>query len=112
MKGYDLLKEIEENKIKEKTKIRDDSGNTYIVTNNVNLIENSAGFPIISYYNSLDELLLTEFTVLEEIEDIEELDKLKFGHNNTITQQEVWITDKINELVRAVNKLIKEREGK
>ena len=35
-----------------------------------------------------------------DIQDIEELDKCKFGHNNTISQQEAWYIEKINEIIK------------
>lgn len=40
-----------------------------------------------------------------DIQSIEELDMRNFGHNNTISQQEVWFIDKINELVRTTKQL-------
>ena len=43
-----------------------------------------------------------------DIDNIEELDKCKFGHGNMISYQESKIIDKINELVQAVKQLNKE----
>jgi len=58
----------------------------------------------------LDNLLNMKFKQIEEdtIDSIEELDICDFGHNNTISQQEVWILDKINEIIRKVNQLDKQ----
>ncbi len=60
----------------------------------------------------VEQILNDEVEVIEETKDIEELDMCNFGHNNTISKQEADIINKINELVRAVNKLNKEREEK
>lgn len=65
----------------------------------------------------LDECLNEEVDVIEENEEIKDLEKITFGTfvnaNNgyrfDLTMKEY---DKINELVRAVNKLIKESEVK
>lgn len=46
-----------------------------------------------------------------DIDNIEELDKCKFGHGNTISYQESKIIDKINELVQAVKQLNKETKN-
>ena len=43
-----------------------------------------------------------------DIDNIEKLDKCKFGHGNTISYQESKIIDKINKLVQAVKQLNKE----
>lgn len=43
-----------------------------------------------------------------DIDNIEELDKCKFGHGNTISYQESKFIDKVNELVQAVKQLNKE----
>ena len=56
-------------------------------------------------------LLNEDFELIEDevdIDNIEELDKCKFGHGNTISYQESKIIDKINELVQAVKQLNKE----
>ena len=51
--------------------------------------------------------LLTEDNTID-IESIEELDECNFEHNNTISQQELWFIEKVNELVQAVKQLNKE----
>lgn len=60
--------------------------------------------------NTLDYLLHMEFTLIEEnqdmdIQSIEKLDMCKFGHNNTISQQEAWFIEKVNELIQAIKQL-------
>lgn len=57
-------------------------------------------------YHLNDEIILIEYEI--DIDSIEELDKCKFGHGNTISYQESKFIDKVNELVQAVNKLDKE----
>ena len=57
------------------------------------------------------EFLQMEVKVIEDeidIQAIEELDKCKFGHGNTISYQESKFIDKVNELVQAVKQLNKE----
>lgn len=57
----------------------------------------------------LDEDLNDEIEVIEENKEIEEL---RFKEGTYIVEQINQIADKLNELVRAVNKLTKEREVK
>lgn len=55
------------------------------------------------------ELINGTFELIEEdtidIDNIEELDKCKFGHGNTISYQESKFIDKVNELVQAVKQI-------
>lgn len=61
---------------------------------------------------NLDYILSAEFELIEDntidIDNIEELDVCNFGHNNMISQQEMWFIEKVNELVQAVKQLNKE----
>lgn len=57
------------------------------------------------------DIMSYEFELIEDeidIDNIEELDKCKFGHGNTISYQESKFIDKVNELVQAVKQLNKE----
>ena len=60
----------------------------------------------------IKELAISDFELIEDqtidIDSIEELDKCDFGHNNTISQQEVWYIDKINEVIKGLKHLNKE----
>ena len=65
----------------------------------------------------IQDLLKAEVEVIEENKEIEELNKISYDEfKYTDTEHRFDLTnieyDKINELVRAVNKLIKEREEK
>ncbi len=115
MKGYELIKAITENKIKDNTKIKVKMGNTYKATlkyENFMLKWQSGDFDT-SILCSAE----AEFEVIEENKEIEELNKISYDefkytgdkHRFDLTNIEY---DKINELVRAVNKLNKEREEK
>lgn len=115
MKGYELIKAITENKIKDNTKIKVKMGNTYKATlkyENFMLKWQSGDFDT-SILCSAE----AEFEVIEENKEIEELKKISYDefvytdnkHRFDLTNAEY---DKINELVRAVNKLNKEREEK
>ena len=61
----------------------------------------------------ISDLLRTEVEVIEENKEIERIDYSKWNPDNKSLKLSVWtfiliICDKINELVRAVNKLNKE----
>lgn len=103
MKGYELIKEITERKIKNNTKIKVKIGDTYKATlkyENFMLKWQSGDFDT-SILCSTE----ADFEVIEENKEIEELnDNDIYDYNH--------LQLKINELVRAVNKLNKEREEK
>lgn len=108
MKGYELIKAITENKIKDNTTIKVKMGNTYKATlkhENLMLKWESGDFDT-SILCSAE----ADFEVIEENKEIEEL-KILSPHSETY-KSVVDNRDKINELVRAVNKLNKEREEK
>lgn len=105
MKGYELIKAITENKIKNNTTIKVKMGNTYKATlkyENLMLKWQSGDF-------NTSILCSTEadFEVIEENKEIEELDEMQI-----INARPEVNAEKINELVRAINKINKEREEK
>ena len=103
MKGYELIKAITENKIKNNTIIKVKMGSTYKATlkyENLMLKWESGDFDT-SILCSTE----ADFEVIEENKEIEELSIDEIDN-------EVVLKNKINELVRAVNKLNKEREEK
>ena len=108
MKGYELIKAITERKIKNNTTIKVKMGNTYKATlkhENLMLKWESGDFDT-SILCSAE----ADFEVIEENKEIKEIP-------NEIMNDD-WryyvpiFYNKINELVRAVNKLNKEREEK
>lgn len=108
MKGYELIKEIENGNIDDcKIRWSYPGGEGTIRVEHRTLKWEPGEFST----NILTSSFAT-FEVIEENKEIEELDICNFGHNNMITQQEADIIHKINELARAVNKLNKEREEK
>lgn len=105
MKGYELIKTITENKIKDNTTIKVKMGNTYKATlkyENLMLKWESGDFDT-SILCSAE----ANFEVIEENKEIEELDEMQI-----INARPEVNAEKINELVRAVNKINKEREEK
>ena len=106
MKGYELIKEITERKIKNNTKIKVKMGNTYKATlkyENFMLKWQSGDFDT-SILCSTE----AEFEVIEENKEIEELEiseKDRKFHSDYINN----IADKLNEVIRKINK---EREEK
>ena len=105
MKGYELIKAITERKIKNNTTIRVKMGNAYKATlkyENLMLKWESGDFDT-SILCSVE----ADFEVKEENKEIEELDNMEL-----INARPEVNAIKINELVRAVNKLNKEREDK
>lgn len=116
MKGYELIKEITERKIKNNTKIKVKMGNTYKATlkyENFMLKWQSGDFDT-SILCSTE----ADFEVIEENKEIKELKELnKISYNEfkyTDTKHRFDLTnneyDKINELVREVNKINRQLE--
>ena len=125
MKGYELLKAISDGEIKDGTKIEikgrfgESLKGSYFIYKKGSFI-----FPIYKpdgteYYVSvgIHDLINFSFEVIEENKEIKELNKISYDefkytdnkHRFDLTNIEY---DKINELVRAVNKLNKESEEK
>lgn len=105
MKGYELIKEITERKIKNNTTIKVKMGNAYKATlkyENLMLKWESGDFDT-SILCSAE----ADFKVIEENKEIEE-----FKTEYTMRQMDIQFKNKINELVRQVNKLTKESEEK
>ena len=115
MKGYELIKAITERKLKNNTTIKVKMGNAYKATlkyENLMLKWESGDFDT-SILCSTE----ADFEVIEENKEIKELNKISYDEfKYTDTKHRFDLTnieyDKINELVRAVNKLNKEREEK
>lgn len=100
MKGYELIKEITERKIKNNTKIKVKIGDTYKATlkyENLMLKWESGDFDT-SILCSAE----ADFKVIEEKKEIEELKA------DAYTSPDVL--NKINEVIRAVNKINKQLE--
>lgn len=119
MKGYEVLEKIEKGEIENGTKIeiigrfRGELEGSYFIYN-----EGSWDFPIYKpdgtkYYDKvgLHDLINFSFEVLEENKDIKELEILE-SDRKVMAVFVIKNREKINELVRAVNKLTKEREKK
>lgn len=113
MKGYELIKAITERKIKNNTTIKVKMGNAYKATlkyENLMLKWESGDF-------DTSILCSTEanFEVIEENKEIKELNKISYNEfKYTDTKHRFDLTnieyDKINELVREVNKIKKQLE--
>ena len=123
MKGYELLKAISDREIKDGAKIEikgrfsgDLKGSYFIYS------EGHFGFPIyepdgIKYSDSLEvhDLINFNFEVIEENKEIKKLNKISYNEfKYTDTKHRFDLTnieyDKINELVREVNKINKQLE--
>lgn len=114
MKVIDLLNIWVENrnKLPEKIKIEEkifeyhEAGNLYITPN--------GNYFLISSYLDCAERLNREVEVIEENKEIEEIDTTKIFEftMDSVFEWNNEMEDKINELVRAVNKINKEREEK
>lgn len=90
-------------------KLKDANGNTYIVTNTVDLIEHEYGGALLSIF-TLDELQYIKFNLIEEntIDEIEELDITTILDSFVSIEHQIReIKAKTNELVQAVNKINK-----
>ena len=114
MKVIDLLNIWVEdrNKLPKKIKVEEkifeyhEAGNLYITPN--------GNYFLISSYLDCAERLNREVEVIEENKEIEEIDTTKIFEftMDSVFEWNNEMEDKINELVRAVNKLNKEREEK
>ena len=111
MKIIDLLNIWVEdrNKLPKKIKVDDE---TYVYDNRLNLykIPKKDYFLISNYLNCVERLDI-EVEVIEENKDIKELE-ISDGDRKVMATFILNNREKINELVRAVNKLTKEREEK
>ena len=113
MKGYELIKAITERKIKNNTTIKVKMGNAYKATlkyENLMLKWESGDFDT-SILCSTE----ADFEVIEENKEIKELNKISYNEfKYTDTKHRFDLTnieyDKINELVREVNKIKKQLE--
>lgn len=114
MKVIDLLNIWVEdrNKLPKKIKVEEkifeyhEAGNLYITPN--------GNYFLISSYLNCAERLDREVEVIEENKEIEEIDTTKIFEftMDSVFEWNNEMEDKINELVRAVNKINKEREEK
>lgn len=114
MKVIDLLNIWVEdrNKLPKKIKVEEkifeyhEAGNLYITPND--------NYFLISSYLDCVERLNREVEVIEENKEIEEIDTTKIFEftMDSVFEWNNEMEDKINELVRAVNKINKEREEK
>lgn len=89
--------------------------NDYSIGNNYKL-EECLNDEILVYKKD-EKVESTEIKAIKEKKEIERIDYSKWNPDNKSLKLSVWtfiliLCDKINELVRAVNKLNKEREGK
>ena len=116
MKGYELIKAITENKIKDNTKIKVVNSLTEDILTQIEYREGMLKWKTEEFDTSFLCNIDIEFAI-EENKEIEELNKISYDefkysdnkHRFDLTNREY---DKINEVIRAVNKLIKEREEK
>ena len=104
-KGYELLKMLCRGEIKANQKV-----------SSINLDYENCTLDFV-IKDTAENIMNLTFELIEENKEIEELEKISYDkfvysdnkHTFDLTIKEY---DKINELVRAVNKLIKEREEK
>lgn len=109
MKGYELIKEITERKIKNNTKIKVKIGDTYKATlkyENLMLKWESGDFDT-SILCSAE----ADFKVVEEKKEIEEIE-ITERDRRIIMDFVIKTAEKTNEIIRTVNKLTKESEEK
>ena len=107
MKGYELIKTITERKIKNNTTIKVKMGNAYKATlkyENFMLKWESGDFDT-SILCSTE----ADFEVIEENKEIEELEILE-SDRKVMAAFVIKNREKINELIRAVNKINKESD--
>ena len=101
MKGYELIKAITENKIKDNTKIKVTDG---ILETEIKYKDGGLKWKPEKFNTAFLCNESMNFEVIEEDKEIEELKADAYTSPTTL--------NKLNEVIRAVNKLNKEREGK
>lgn len=105
LKGYELMQEIANGKIKEGTKFRDLTDSNYADNSNIYRYENKnfigryGGTNILKLLNHDFEIIEEEDKQLIDIQDIEDLD-IQLDYTGTATRI-------VNELVKAVKQLDK-----
>lgn len=114
MKGYELLKEIAEGKIKEGTKFLDTYSEYIYKRNSFGDLElrrkdgNELVSPDYSYFAEKDN----DFEIIQdETDEIEEI-KLKESDKEHLTFVGLTFLDKINELIKKVNEINRKLEEK
>ena len=123
MKGYELIKAIQENKIDSDVKFKvtntDKTLDTIVRFDGVDIVYYDSGISIFDKW-FLTTILDSDFEIIEENKEIEELGFIEetveycdgTGYTNTEPASAIDMHKKINELVREVNKMNKEREEK
>ena len=112
MKIIDILNKKANGELEDGFKFK--FGEIYTYNKNTDSIKDEKGEAIGNFY-CIEKILDYEVDIIEENKEIEELNKISYDefkytdnkHRFDLTNIEY---DKINELIRAVNKLIKERE--
>lgn len=102
MKGYELIKAITENKIKDNTKIKVTDG---ILETEIKYKDRGLKWKPEQFNTAFLCSEEMNFEVIEENKEIEELDEMQI-----INARPEVNAEKINELVRAVNKINKKLE--
>lgn len=113
LKGYELIKEIAEGKIKEGTKFIDKNKEPmkYYPDSNIYRYEHNN---LIGRFRACNLLLILndDFEIIQdESDEIEEI-KLKESDKEHLTFGGLIFLDKINELIRKVNEINRKLEGK
>ena len=108
MKGYELIKAITENKIKDNTKIKVVNSLTEDILTQIEYRKGMLKWKTEEFDTSFLCNIDIEFEVIEENKEIEELKTL--SPQSETYKSVVDNREKINELVRAVNKINKQLE--
>ena len=131
MKGYELIKAIQENKVASNIKFKvtniDKTLSTIVRFDGVDIVYYDSGDNIFSDW-FLTTVLSSDFEVIEENKEIDTINayrlieipciadylkEKKFDEVAALLKQsELEIVERVNDLVYAINKLIKEREKK
>ena len=109
MKGYELLKEIAEGKIKEGTMFQTQDCKKFIYKySNIYILESWVIPDCNWFYNNEREFEIIQ----DEPEEIEEIDYKQLEKEILLTQKDYLYIDKINELTIKVNEINRKLEEK
>lgn len=111
--GIELLQAIKDGELIKGQELKDEHGNIYTVTDTVDLLRDN-GWNAITDEMNLDVFIHTEFTLIEEnqdidIQSIEELDEEEAYTNIDLTTRwtraEDILVKKLNESIQAIKQL-------
>lgn len=102
-KGYELIKEIAEGNIKDRTRFKNSKGIIYIFINSEGTLQNESSSLDIDDDYCITQLAKETFEIVEDEIDIQEIKE--FRSEYTMNMVEILIKDKLNEVIKGMKQL-------